>query len=125
MGDRQPSSYHLQTLAENRALQDKLHTLQTDINELWRIVNRTYSLWKREQLETRRLRAQIERLEAISLKWHPTPHLLAAHQGLQHHRCLQPHHSHDQIQTDFGAKLNDLDQLAVKDGRQPQGPRLM
>ena len=32
---------HLETSAENRPLQDKIQTIQNDLNELWSIVNRT------------------------------------------------------------------------------------
>ena len=58
-----PSTYHLGTLAENRLLQGKVQTLQKGIRELWSSVNRAYGLWKKEELVSRRLRAQIERLE--------------------------------------------------------------
>ena len=34
-----PSTYHTETLAENRRLQEKIQTLQKDIRECWSIVN--------------------------------------------------------------------------------------
>ena len=54
-----PSTYHLETLAENRLLQDQVQTLKKDIRELWSIVNRAYGNWKREELVSRRLRTII------------------------------------------------------------------
>ena len=63
MGDRPTTTYHLETLAANRALQEKLQEKQVEIQGLWRTIARAYDLWNREQLENRRLRMQIKRLE--------------------------------------------------------------
>ena len=56
-----------------------LGNMQVDLNKLWRIVNRTYSLWKKEELVSRRLRAQIERLEQQLKNWTPASLRSAAH----------------------------------------------
>ena len=47
MASRPPSTYHLETLAENRRLEAQVQTLKKDIRELWSILHRAYGNWKR------------------------------------------------------------------------------
>ena len=39
-----PTTYHLETLAESRLLQDKIQNMQNDLNELWSTMN-SVALW--------------------------------------------------------------------------------
>ena len=66
MGRR--TTYHLETLAENRALQLQNETLwkeleqkQIEIQGLWRTTARAYRLWQRAELDIRRQKISLSR----------------------------------------------------------------
>ena len=60
------TTYHLETLTENRALQLKNETLrkeleqkQIEIQGLWQMIARAYHLWQQAELEIRRQKVSL------------------------------------------------------------------
>ena len=50
---------------ENEALKDRLEQKQVDIHGLWQTIARAHDLWLQAQLEVRRQKKQIHRLEDL------------------------------------------------------------